>query len=55
MTEKTLEQLEALHNRLVGDVQRVKAIDPLLLNRNSLLVKNLQRCEEEIRQKKAGQ
>lgn len=55
MTEKTLEQLEAYHQRLVGDVQRVKALDPNGLNRNTPLIRNLTRVEEEIRQKKATQ
>jgi hypothetical protein len=52
MTEKTLQELEAYHNRLVHDVQRVNAIDPGGLNRNTPLVRNLKAVEEQIRQKK---
>lgn len=54
MTEKTLEELQAYHRRLVGDVQRVNALDPNGLNRNSPLVKNLLATEEAIRQKKVS-
>lgn len=53
--KKTLQELEAYHQRLVVDVQRVKAVDPLGLNRNSPLIKNLTRCEEEIREARKAQ
>ena len=52
MTEKTLEELQAWHQRLVHDVQRVKALDQNGLTRNSPLVRNLMTVEEQIRQKK---
>lgn len=52
MTDKTLQELEAYHRRLVGDVQRVNALDPNGLNRNTPLVRNLHAVEEQIRQKK---
>lgn len=55
MTDKTLEELTAYHNRLKGDVQRVQALDPNGLNRNTPLIRNLMAVEEQIRQKKAGQ
>jgi len=50
--EKSLQELQAYRNRLVADVQRINAIDPVGANRNSPLVRNLQRVEEEIRKKK---
>jgi len=54
MAEKTLQELEAYHQRLVHDVQRVNAVDPGGLNRNTPLVRNLQKVEEELRQRKNG-
>ncbi len=51
MTDKTLQELQAYHQRLVADVRRVNALDPGGLNRNTPLVRNLQRVEEELRQK----
>ena len=55
MSEKTLQELEAYHARLVHDVRRISTVDPGGLNRNTPLVRNLQKVEEELRQRKNGE
>jgi len=55
MSEKTLKELEAYHARLVHDVRRISTVDPGGLNRNTPLVRNLQKVEEELRQRKNGE
>jgi hypothetical protein len=52
MAEKTLQELEALHQRLRGDVQRSTQIDRHGLTNNSPLVRNLRTVEEELRQRR---
>ena len=51
---KSLQELEALRNRLAADVRRSQHIDPNGLTRNDPLVKNLINVNEQIKQAKQG-
>jgi hypothetical protein len=51
---KTLQELEAYHARLITDVRRSQALDPSGLNHHTPLLKNLRKVEEQIRAKKQG-
>lgn len=55
MKEKTTEELQQLHNRLVVDVSRSRVQDRDGLSQNSPLVRNLRNVEEELVRRKTEQ
>ena len=48
MSEKTLEELQALQQRLQADVNRSTMMDPGGLSRHSPLVRNLDQVKRDI-------
>lgn len=55
MTTKTLQELEALRDRLQADVRRSRLIQADGLNNNTPLVKNLQKVQAEIAEAKKNE
>jgi hypothetical protein len=49
MTQKTLEELQALQNRLETDIRRSRNADPDGLSRNSPLLKNYEQVQKDIK------
>lgn len=45
---KTLEELQALENRLTNDVRRSRALQPDGLTRNTPLIRNLEQVRHDI-------
>lgn len=52
MSNKTLEELEALKTRLEQDVRRSTNLDPGGLTRNTPLMRNLEQVNKDIQQVK---
>ena len=54
MAQQTLQELEALRARLQADVNRSRQADNFGLSKNSPLVQNLNRVNEQINKQKQG-